>query len=76
MCYFFQKKYKHAFTISIITPPWHDIVSWNPSSCKTRICLSYIVNIIAADDLGMQVARASATIMLTYLNRENSVLVR
>ena len=46
---------------------------WNPSSCKTRTYLFYIVNIIAADDLATPGARASATVIFTMLNRINSV---
>ena len=33
---FFQKKHKHVFTISIISPHWHEAGSWNPSLCRTR----------------------------------------
>ena len=40
--------------------------SLNPSSWKTRTHLSYIVNIIAADVLATQGARASAAMILTY----------
>ena len=52
--------------------------SWNPLSCKTRTYLFYIVNIMGADVLATQGARASATMILTnimtMLNRNNSVL--
>ena len=36
----------------------------------------YKVNIMAADDLATQGARASATMMLTELNQDNSVPTR
>ena len=52
----------------VTAPHWHGTGSWNPSSCKTRIYLFYIVNIIAADCLAMQGARASATMIFTMLN--------
>ena len=38
--------------------------------------LVYIVNIMAADDLATQGARASATMTLALLNRDNSAPVR
>ena len=34
--------------IYVIPPHWYDTVSWNPSSCKTRTYLFYIVNITAS----------------------------
>ena len=36
----------------------------NPSSCKTKTYLVYIVNITAADDLATQGARASTAMIL------------
>ena len=42
--------------------------SQNPSSYKTRAYLFYIVNIMAADELAMQRARASATMIFHMLN--------
>ena len=47
----------HSFTVT-----WH---SWNPSSSKVRIFLFYKLNIMGADDLAMQGAKASATMILT-----------
>ena len=44
----------------------------NPSSCKTRTYLFYIVNIMAADDLVTQWGRASVTMIFTMLNRINA----
>ena len=38
---------------------------WIPFSCKTRAYLFHILNIMAADDLVSQGARASATMILT-----------
>ena len=49
----------------VIPPRWYDTGSWNPSSSKTRTYLFYIVNIMAADVLAMQGARASATMIMT-----------
>ena len=42
----------HRFTVSCMTG------SWNASSSKTMICLFYIINIMAADVLATQGARA------------------
>ena len=46
------------------------------SSCKTMTYLFYVFNKMAADDLATQGARASATMILTLLNRINSVPAR
>ena len=56
-----------------ISPHWQHTGSWNPSSCKTSSYLYYIVNIIVADVLVMQGARASATMILTMLKLNNSI---
>ena len=58
---FFQRKHKHVITIYIIHPHWHVTGSWNHSSCKTVTYLFYIVNIMDANGLAMQWARALAT---------------
>ena len=60
-----QQKQKHIFTISIIPLHWHDADSGNPSSCRTRTHLIYIVNIMAADGLAKQGAKASTIMTLT-----------
>ena len=62
--------------IYAIPPHWHGIGSWNPSSCKTRINLSYTVNIMGADILVIQGARVSATMIFTMFNWFNSVPTR
>ena len=49
-------------------PHWHDTGSWNPPSSKIRTCLFYIVNIMGADVLATQGARASATMIFTVLS--------
>ena len=67
---------KHIFTFYFIPPHWHDTGSWNPSSRKTLTYLFYIANIMASDALAPRVARASAAIIFTILNRINSVPVR
>ena len=69
----FHRKHKKLFTNYIIPPHWHDTGSWNPSPCKTRTCQFYIVNIMVADVLATQGARASATMILTMLSQINSV---
>ena len=42
-------------------------------SCKTWAYLFYIVNIMGADVLATQGAGASTTILLTSVNRNNSI---
>ena len=68
----FQEKYKNAFVIYTIPPQWQTIDSWNPSLCKTGTYIIYTINIKADDDLATKGARASAAIVLTYLNQDNS----
>ena len=41
------------------------VVEIFPAFWKTRICLVYVVNIMAADGLATQGARESATMILT-----------
>ena len=68
---FFRGNINIYFTFYVIPPHWYDTGSWNPSSSNTRTYLSYIVNIMAADVLVTQGARASATMILTMLIRIN-----
>ena len=49
------------------------ICSWKPSSSMTRTYLFYIVNIMGADVLATQGARALAAMIFTMFNRINSV---
>ena len=69
----FSEGTKHISTFHVIPPYWHDTGNWNHSSWKTRTCLIHIANIMAADDLVTQRARASTAMILTYLNWDNSV---
>ena len=62
---FFRGNIKHVFTFYVIPPHWHAKDNWNPSPYKTRTYLFYIVNIMVADVLATQGARASATMILT-----------
>ena len=64
----FSEGTKTYIYILVIPPQWHDTGSWNPSSSKTRTCLFHIVNIVGADVLAMQGARASAAMIFTMLN--------
>ena len=73
MCKIFHRKHKNVSIIYIIPPYWHDTNSWNSSSCKTRTYLFYIVNVMDADALVIQGAKASATMILVMLNQINSV---
>ena len=70
---FFKKDQKHIFAFYVIPPHWHGTGCWNPSSYKTRTYLFYMVNIMGADVLATQGARAAATMILTILIRINSV---
>ena len=56
---------ENTFAFSTFSNHWDGTVSWNPSSWNTRICLSYKVNTMVADDLAPCVTRSSATIILT-----------
>ena len=62
---FFRGNIKHVFTINFITPHWYNTGTQNPSSSKTGTYIFYMINIMAADVLAMQGARASATMILT-----------
>ena len=53
------------YTFYVIPPKWYDKGSWNPSWSKTRAYLFYIGNIMAADVLATQGARASSAMILT-----------
>ena len=70
---FFQKKYKHVFTIHISHSSTMSGHCSNSSLYKTRTYLFCIVNIMSADVLAMQRARTSATMILTQLNQDNLV---
>ena len=56
----------HKFAFSIIS---RQTGGWNPSSWNTRISLSCIFNVMAADDLVTQGAWASVTIIMTHFSR-------
>ena len=71
---FLQREHKHIFTFYVIPPYWYGKDTENASSSKTRIYIFYIVNIMAADVLATQGNRASATMMLTWLNRDPRTL--
>ena len=73
---FFRGSINMYLYFYVIPPHWHDADSWNPLTCKTRTCLFCIVNIIGADVLATQGARASATVIFTMLNRIDSVSAR
>ena len=70
------RKLKSVFIMYIILPQWHNAGRWNFSSSKTRTYLFYITNIIGADVLATQGARASATTILTMFNQSNLVPAR
>ena len=50
-------------------------VFWNPTSCKTRTYLFYIVNSMAADIQATHKTKASATMIFTMLHWNNSLRV-
>ena len=62
---FIYKKHKNVFIFSIISEHFDGTCSWNLSWRKTGMHLSYVINIMAADDLATQGARASAAMVLT-----------
>ena len=55
---YFRKCIKIYLHFSIVSQTWDDTGSWNPSLWDTCACLSYVFNIIAADALVTQGARA------------------
>ena len=63
-------------SIYIIPPHWHDTCNGNPPSCKAGIYQFYIANIMHADGLPTERARASASTILTMLNQNNSFTPR
>ena len=67
---------KNIYLHFVIPPHRHDTGSWNPSSSKLRTYQFYIVNIMGADVLATQGARASATMIFTVLNSINLVPAR
>ena len=64
---FYFRKYNNIFAFSMISQHWDGTGSLNPSLCETRNHLSYLVNTRVADDLVIQGARASATMVLVKL---------
>ena len=73
---FFRWNIRHIFTFHVIPLHWYDTGGWNPSSNKTMTYPFYRVNIMAAGVLATQGARTSAAMILTKLNRDNSVPAR
>ena len=72
---FFRRNKKNVY-LYFISFLHTDTGSWNPSSSTTRTYLFYIVNIMCADVLATQGARASATMTFTMMDRINSVPAR
>ena len=70
---FFRGNIKYIFTFHVIPPRWYDTSGLNPSSNTTRTYPFCIVNVMAADVLTTQEARTSTAMLLTQLNRDNSV---
>ena len=62
------KKYKNIFAFSIFSSNWGTVDSWNLSSWNMRIYGSYVINVMAADDLATQGARSSAAMAFTYFS--------
>ena len=62
---FFRGNIKHIFIFHVIRLHWYGTGRWNSPSSKTRTCLLYIINIMAAGVLATQGARTSAAMILT-----------
>ena len=60
---FYRVNKKLIFTFYVSPPHWHDTGSWNSFSSMIRTYLFHIVNIMGADVLATQGARASATML-------------
>ena len=61
----FRKQPRKIYWKDIIPPHWHGTGIWNPYSWKTRACLFHIANVMAANDMATQGARASAVVLLS-----------
>ena len=72
----FIGNHENVATIYIIPAHWQDIGSWNSSPYEAGTYQFYVVNIMGADALAMQGATASATMILSMLNRNHSVPAR
>ena len=59
------QKHRNIFTFSIMSQHFDGTGCWNPSLWKTRTCLSYRINTMAANVLATQGARASTVMVLT-----------
>ena len=68
--------YIYIYTIYSISPDWNDTGKLNLSSCKPMACQFYIANILGVNVLATQGAMASAIMLLTVLNRNNSPHVK
>ena len=55
---------KYIFVIYIISHNWDSAGTWNLTLWKTNTYWSYVVNTMAADELAIQEARASKTVVL------------
>ena len=68
---FFWSKQKNVFAYFFTPRYCDDTRCWNPYPWKTRYmyCLCYIVNVVAADGLATQGAKASAGMVLTNFSR-------
>ena len=72
----FYREQEPIFTFHVIPPHWHDTGCWHPSSSNTRTYLFYLVNIMDADVLATQGAKASTSMIFTMLHQINSVPTR
>ena len=63
-----------VFAFSIISWHWDGTGRWNPCSWNTGISLSWMVNIMVADGLATQEARASTAMVLTQLSQNTEGL--
>ena len=73
---FYPMEQKHNIFIFYVIPPhWSDTGCWNLSSSKTITYLFYLANTMCVGFLATW-ARVTATMILTMLNRINSVPAR
>ena len=67
---FFCENMENIFALSYHS--WTLTHNWTISSSKTKTLLSYMANVLAADDLVMQGARASTSMVMTSFSQNVS----
>ena len=64
----YLRRHRNIFLCSFMSWYWYSAGSWDRSPWKTGTHVSYIVNIVTADDLATQGATVSVAMVLTYFS--------